>query len=65
MEMLLNVENRLDGVVDYPEVMGPCGLISDEEVASTIKWLKIGISDGPTGAVSEMMRSSGGFVQSE
>ena len=42
MEKLLNVENDWDGDVDCPEVMGPCCLISEEEVAATIKELKIG-----------------------
>ena len=36
---LLNVENDWDGEVDCPEVMGPCCLIAEEEVAATIKGL--------------------------
>ena len=61
MEKLLNVENDWNGEVDYPEVMGPCCLISEEEVAAAIKGLKIGKAAGPTGVVSEMMKASGGF----
>ena len=61
MEKLLNVENDWDGDVDCPEVMGPCCLISKEEVAAAIQGLKLGKSDGPTGVVSEMMMASGGF----
>ena len=61
MEKFLNVENDWDGEVDCPEVMGPCCLISEEEVASAIKGLKIGKAAGPTGVVSEMMKESGGF----
>ena len=61
MEKLLNVENDWDGDVDYPEVMGPCCLISEEEVAVAIKGLKMVKSVGPTGVVSEMMKASGGF----
>ena len=61
MEKLLNVENDWDGEVDFPEVMGPCCLISEEEVAAAIKGLKMGKSAGPTGVVSEMMKASGGF----
>ena len=61
MDKLLNVENGWDGGVDCPEVMGPCCLISEEEVASTIKGLKMGKSTGPTDVVSEMMEASGGF----
>ena len=52
MEKLLNVENDWDGEVDCPEVMGPCCLISEEEVASAIKGLKMEKSAGPTGVVS-------------
>ena len=37
MEKLLTVENDWDGEVDCPEVMGPCCLISEEEVAAAIK----------------------------
>ena len=42
-------------------VMGPCCLISDEEVVAAIKLLKIGNAAGPAGVVSEMMKASGGF----
>ena len=62
MEKLLNVENEWDGEVDCPEVMGPCCLISEEEVAAAIKGLKIGKAAGPTGVVSEMMKASGVFL---
>ena len=61
MEKLIRVENDWDGDVDCPEVMGPCCLISEEEVVAAIKGLKIGKADGPTGVVSEMMKASGGF----
>ena len=37
MEKLLNVENDWDGEVDCPEVMGPCCLISEEDVVADIK----------------------------
>ena len=37
MEKLLNIENDRYGEVDCPEVMGPCCLISEEEVAAAIK----------------------------
>ena len=47
--------------VDCPEVMGPCCLISEEEVAAAIKGLTIGKATGPTGVVSEMMKAAGGF----
>ena len=47
--------------MDCPEVMGPCCLISEEEVAGVIKGLKMGKAAGPTGVVSEMMKTSGGF----
>ena len=57
----LYVENDLDGDVDCPEVMGPCYLISEEDVAAAIKGLKMGKAAGPTGVVSEMMKASGGF----
>ena len=36
-------------------------LISEEEVATAIKGLKIGKAAGPTGVVSEMMKAAGGF----
>ena len=52
MEKLLNVEIDWDGEVDCPEVMGPCCLISEEEVAAAIKGLTMGKAAGPTGAVS-------------
>ena len=61
MEKLLNVENDWDGEVDCPEVMGPRCLISEGEVAAAIKGLKIGKAAGPTGVVSEMMKTAGGF----
>ena len=61
IEKLLNVEHDWDGDVDCPQVMGPCHLISEEEVAAAIKRLKIGKAAGPTGVVSEMMKASGGF----
>ena len=32
-----------------PEVMGPCCLISEEEVSAAIKVIKIGKPAGPTG----------------
>ena len=41
MEKLLNVENDWDGEVDCPEMMGPRCLISEEEVATAFKELKI------------------------
>ena len=47
--------------MDCPEVIGPCCLNSEEEVAAAIKGLKIGKLTGPTGVVSEMMKSSGSF----
>ena len=61
MDKLLNVEHDWDGDLDCPEVMGPCCLISEEEVAAAIKKLKIGKAAGPTGVVSGMMKESGGF----
>ena len=61
IEKLLNGENDWDGVVDCPEVMGPCCLISEKVVSSAIKGLQIGKAAGPTGVVSEMMKASGGF----
>ena len=61
MEKLLNVENDWDGEVDCPEVMVPHCLISEEDVAASIKGLKIGKAAGPTGVVSEMMKAAGGF----
>ena len=61
MEKLLNVENGWDGEVDCPEMMWPCCLNSEEEVATAIKGLKIGKAAGPTAVVSEMMKTSGGF----
>ena len=53
MEKFLNVENNWDGYVDYPEVMGSCCLISEEEVAVAIKGLKIGKAAGPIGVVDD------------
>ena len=47
--------------LDCPEVMGPCCLISEEEVAAAIKGFKMGKAAGPTGVVSEMMKASGVF----
>ena len=61
MEKLLNVENDWDGEVDCPGLMGPCCLISEEEVEAAIKGLKIGKAASPTGVVGEMMKASGGF----
>ena len=61
MEKLIHVENGWDGELDCPEVMGPCCLNSEEEVAAAIKRFRIVKSAGPTGVVSEMMKSSGGF----
>ena len=63
MENHLNVENNWDGEVDCPEGMGPHCLISEEEVSSAIKLkgLKIGKAAGPSGVVSEMMKTAGGF----
>ena len=61
VEKLKNFENDSDGEVDCPEVMGPCCLISEEEVAAAIKGLKIVKSAGPTGVVIEMMKESGEF----
>ena len=61
MENLLNVENDWDGEVDCSEVMGPCCLISEEEVAAAIKGLKMLKVAGPTGVVGEMMKASDRF----
>ena len=63
MDKLIHVENNWDGELDCPEVMGPCCLISEKEVAAAIKRFKIVISAGPTGVVSEMVKSSGGLVE--
>ena len=52
---------RMTGMVKCPEVMGPCCLISEEEVAAAIKGLKMGKVTGPYGVVSEMMKASCGF----
>ena len=41
--------------------MGPCCLISEEEVSAAIKGLNMGKAAGPTGVVSEMMQALGGF----
>ena len=59
MEKLQNVENYWDGVVDCPEGMGPCCLISEEEVAAVIKGLKFLKAAGPTGIVSNIMKIPG------
>ena len=61
IEKLINVENDWGGEVDYPGMMGPHCLISEEEVAAAIKGLEIGKAAGPTGVVSEMMMAAGGF----
>ena len=53
--------NDWDGEVDCPEVMGPCCLISEKEVAPATNGLNIGKAAGPTGVVSEMIKASGGF----
>ena len=45
MKKLLIVENDWDSEPDCPEVMGPCCLLSEEEVAAAIKGLKIGKAD--------------------
>ena len=50
--------------MNCPVVMGPCCIISEEEVAAAIKRLKMGKAAGPTGVVSEMMKASGGFGSS-
>ena len=42
-------------------MMGPCCVISEEEVAAAIKGLTIGKAVGPTGVVSEMIKAAGGF----
>ena len=60
MEKLLNVENNGDGNVDCPAAMGPCCLISEEEVAAAIKELNIGKAAGPTGAVHLVVLVQGG-----
>ena len=60
MEKLIHVENGWDGELDCPEVMGPSCLISAEEVAAAIKRFKMVKSAGPTGVVSEIMKTSGG-----
>ena len=44
----IHVENAWDGDVDCPEVMGPCCLISEEEVAAAIKGLQIEKAAGPS-----------------
>ena len=61
MEKLLNVVNDWDGDVDCLEVMGPCCLISEVDVATAIIGFKKLKSAGPTGVVSEMIKTSGGF----
>ena len=60
IEKVLNVEDEWDGEVGCPEIMGPCCLISEEEVAAVTKEIQIGKSAGPTGVVSETMEASGG-----
>ena len=61
MEKLLIVQNYWGGEVNYPNVMGRCCPISEEEVAAAIKGLKIGKAAGPTGVVCDMMKASGDF----
>ena len=46
MEKLLNVETDWDGDVNGPEVIGPCCLISEEDVAPAIKGLQIAKAAG-------------------
>ena len=41
-EALLNAKNDWDSDVGCHEVMGPCCLISEDEVAAAIKGLKMG-----------------------
>ena len=41
--------------------MGPCCLISEEEVVAAINGLKMEKAAGPAGVVSEIMKASGGF----
>ena len=60
MDKFLNVENDWD---DEVEVMGPCCLISEEEVVAAIKGLNIGKAAGPTCVVSEMINAPGWLVQ--
>ena len=50
--------------MDCPEVMGPCCLISEEEVVADIKGLKMGKAAGPTGVVNEMRKDLVVLVQS-
>ena len=57
MEKLLNVANNWDSEVDCPEVMGPCCLISEEQVATAIKGLNIRKIAGAPGVVSDMMKA--------
>ena len=47
MEKHLDVENDWDVDMHCPVVMGPCCLISEEEVAAANKGLKMGKSAGP------------------
>ena len=61
MEKLLNVENNWDGEVACPHVMGQCCLILEKELAAAIKGLNTGKAAGPTGVVSEMMKTSCGW----
>ena len=60
-KLILHVENDWDGELEFPEMMGPCCLISEEEVATAIKIFKIEKSAGHIGVVSKMMKASGGF----
>ena len=64
MEKLINVEKEWVCI----EVMGPCCLISDEEVAAAIKGIQqLGKNPQPTenhrptGVLSKMMKESGVF----
>ena len=41
-------------------MMGPCCLISEEEVAAALKGLNIGKAAVPAGVVSDMMNAAGG-----
>ena len=41
VENLLNLDNGYDGEVACPEVMGSCCLISEKDIAETIKGLNI------------------------
>ena len=48
--------------MDDPEVMGPCCLISEEEVAAAIKELNIGKAAVPTGVASDMNDEDGWLI---